>query len=101
MFGLVGKIKAHDGQRDALVNHLLQGADALREVEGCYLYVICADLADPHGVWVMEVWRSQADHQGSLNLDAIQRIIASARPLIAGMGERFELQPLGGKGLTG
>ncbi|MCE7946557.1 MAG: antibiotic biosynthesis monooxygenase [Chloroflexi bacterium CFX4] len=100
MFGLFGKLKAQDGQRDALIQHLLHAADALRQMESCYLYVISADSSDPNGIWVMEAWRSQADHQASLSLATIQQIIAVARPLIAGMGERFELHPIGGKGLV-
>jgi quinol monooxygenase YgiN len=46
-----------------------------------------------------EVWRSQADHQASLTLDGAKELIALARPLIAGFGERIEVTPLGGKGL--
>jgi quinol monooxygenase YgiN len=99
LYGLFGKIRAHPGQRDPLIGHLLEAARLLDDLEGCYLYVIHSDPGDPDGIWVSEVWRSQADHQASLGHEAIQALIAQARPLITEMAERFEVTPLGGKGL--
>lgn len=99
MYGLCGKMVAQPGQRTALAGHLLHAAQMLRDLEGCLLYTIHEDPADADGLWVYEAWRSQADHQASLAHPAIQGLIAVARPLIAGMPQRIELTPLGGKGL--
>lgn len=90
---------AQPGQRDALIELLLQAAQILQAVEGCYLYIVNSDPNDPDAIWVTEIWQSQADHQASLTHQGIQAIIAQGRPLIAGMGERFEFTPVGGKGL--
>lgn len=95
MYGLFGKMLAHPGKRDELLAILLRGL----EMEGCHVYIVNSDPNDPDGIWVYEVWRSQADHQASLKLESVQVMIAEARPLIAGFGERFEVTPLGGKGL--
>ena len=99
MFGLYGKMKAQPGQRDTLIGFLMQAANGMHEIDGCYLYIINSDPADPDAIWVTEVWRSQADHQASLSLEAAKALIAQARPLIAEMGQRIEVVPLGGKGL--
>jgi quinol monooxygenase YgiN len=99
MYGLFGKMRAQPGQRDALIALLLDAAKLMPDIEGCYLYVIGSAPDDPDGMWVSEVWRSQEDHQASLGHETVKTIIASARPLIAGFGERFEFTPLGGKGL--
>ncbi len=99
MFGLYGKLKAHTGQREALIALLLKAADSLRELDGCYLYVINQAMDDADTIWVTEVWRSQADHQASLSHEAVKALIASGRPLIAEMKERIEVIPVGGKGL--
>lgn len=99
-YGLFGKIKATDGSGDALAGHLLDAATALAEVASCHQYVVSRDADDPESVWVFEVWDSAEAHQASLQLEAVQQLIARARPVIAGMGERFELQPIGGKGLV-
>jgi len=92
-------MKATAGQRDALIGYLMQAANGMREIDGCYLYIINSDPADPDAIWVTEVWRSQADHQASLSLEGTKALIAQARPLIAEMSQRIEVVPLGGKGL--
>lgn len=99
MYGLTGKMIAQEGQRDALIGYLLEGTDSMTDLEGCYLYVVATDPADPNGIWVTEVWRSQDDHQASLSLASTQELIAKARPIIAGFGERIESTPVGGKGI--
>ncbi len=99
MYGLFGKLTAQPGQRDALIDQLLQAAKLMPEIEGCSLYVINSAPDDPDAIWVYEAWRSQADHDASLDHETVKAVIAAARPLIAGGGERFVLTPVGGKGL--
>ena len=96
MYGLIGKLLAVPGQRDALVAILLESMEGM---PGCLSYVVAQDSADPDSLWVTEVWASQADHQASLNLPSIKQAITRGRPLIAGFTERFETIPLGGYGL--
>lgn len=98
MYGLFGKMRAHPGQRETLIGHLLHAANLLRDLDGCYLYVI-SKADDSEGIWVTEVWANKDDHQNSLTHDAIKSLIAVARPLIADMPQRFEFTPVGGKGL--
>ena len=99
MYGLMGKIRAHKGQGEALLELLLRAADQLSDLEGCYLYIVSRVQDDTDAVWVTEVWRNQEDHRASLKHAAIQALIASARPLIADMTDRMEFLPVGGKGL--
>ncbi len=101
MYGLFGKIIANEGQRDALLGHLLKAADSVRWLEGCYLYVINILPDDPNAIAVFEVWRSVEDHRASLADEGVKAVIAGARPFIAGMGDRVEVTPMGGKGLEG
>jgi quinol monooxygenase YgiN len=96
MYGLIGKIIVVSGQREAFISILLKGTD---EMPGCLSYIIARDTADPEAIWVTEVWDSQASHQASLALPAVQEAIAQGRPLIAGFGERFVTEPVGGHGL--
>jgi quinol monooxygenase YgiN len=97
MYGLIGKMKAVPGQRDALIAILLEATTAM---PGCHSYVVARDVTDPDGVWVTEVWDSQASHQASLKLPAVQQAIARGRPKIAGFAERFVTEPVGGVGLA-
>lgn len=66
---------------------------------GCRSYIIARDPASEGGIWITEVWDSQAEHKASLQMPHVQAMIAKARPIIAGFGERFETEPLGGVGL--
>ncbi len=99
MYGLCGKMKAHPGQRDVLLGHMLKSAENMRDVKGCYIYLIGTLPDDPDAIWITEVWANKADHDASLALEAIKAVIAVARPLIADMSEGFEFTPLGGAGL--
>jgi quinol monooxygenase YgiN len=99
-FGLCGIMTAHPGQRDALRDLLLEAANVVANLPGCELWIVNTMPDNPDAIWVTEVWRSEADHAASLAGDDVRAIIARARPLIAGFGERFTLEPVGGKGLA-
>jgi quinol monooxygenase YgiN len=96
MYGLIGKMTAHPGQREALIAVLTESTG---EMPGCLSYVVARDAKEADALWVTEVWKSQADHQGSLKLPSVQAAIAKGRPLIKDMGPYFETEPVGGFGL--
>jgi quinol monooxygenase YgiN len=96
MYGLIGKITAVSGQRDALATILLEGTQAM---PGCLSYIIAADPGDRDALWVTEVWDTQASHQASLGLPGVKAAIAKGRPLIAAFSDRVETEPIGGYGL--
>lgn len=97
MYGLIGKMTATPGQRDALIAILLEGTTAM---PGCLSYVVAADPADVDAIWITEVWDSEASHTASLQLPAVQAAIVRARPLIAGFSNRTVTTPVGGVGLA-
>lgn len=97
MYGLIGKITAVPGQRDALDTILLEGMD---EMPGCLSYVVATDPTDADVLWITEVWDSRASHRASLELPTVQDAIASGRPLIEEFTERVETVPVGGHGLA-
>jgi quinol monooxygenase YgiN len=97
MYGLIGKMTAVSGQREALITILLEG---VADMPGCLSYIIARDTADADAIWVTEVWDSEASHQASLNLPTVQEAITRGQPLIAGFGERFIIEPAGGYGLA-
>jgi len=98
MYGLIGKITATPGNRDALTAILLDVSAA--GMPGCLSYVVAHDPASEDAIWVTEVWDSEASHTGSLGLPAVQQSIARARPLIGGFSDRVVTRPLGGAGLA-
>lgn len=97
MYGLIGRMTATAGSRDALIEILLAGVSGM---PGCLSYVVARDPADADGIWITEVWDSKESHQASLSLPAVRQAIAKGRPLIAGMGESIITTPVGGHGLA-
>lgn len=97
MYGLIGKMVAVPGQRDALASILVEGVGGM---PGCLSYIVALDTEDENALWITEVWESKEHHAASLSLPTVQQAIARGRPLIAGFGERFVTAPLGGHGLT-
>lgn len=97
MYGLIGKMISVPGQRDALIAILIEGTT---EMPGCLSYIVAKDSEDSNAIWVTEVWDSQTSHKASLSLPSVQEAMAKGRPLIAGFGDRFETEPVGGHGLA-
>ena len=96
MYGLIGRMTAVNGQRDALIDILIQGVAGM---PGCLSYVVARDPKDANGLWITEVWQDQASHRAALNLPSVQAAIAQGRPLIASMDPHTETEPVGGFGL--
>ncbi len=96
MYGLIGKMTATSGQREALTAALLEG---IRDMPGCLSYIVAKDTRDENSLWITEVWDSQESHGASLKLPAVQAAIAKGRPLIASFGDFVTTEPVGGIGL--
>ena len=97
MHGLIGRMRATPGRRDALIAILLEGTGAM---PGCLSYVVAKDPADADAIWITEVWDSRESHRASLQLPAVRAAIARARPFIAGFDSGTETEPVGGVGLA-
>jgi quinol monooxygenase YgiN len=97
MYGLLGKMTAVPGQREALIAILLEG---VMEMPGCLSYVVAKDTADANAIWITEVWDNEESHHASLSLPQVQQAIGRARPLIAGFSDHNVTEPVGGHGLV-
>ena len=97
-YGMCGKILAKEGQRDALLEILLEASRT--PMKGCEIYIVSKSPTEPDAIWVMEVWQTEADHAASFKLDSVKTLLNKARPIMAGGGtESILMVPVGGKGL--
>ena len=96
--GRYAKLTAKRGHGDALAEHLLEAARQLESLAGCELYVVNRAPGDPDTVWVTEIWRSQADLDGSLEQEGARERIAEVMPLLDGRPELIETTPVAGVG---
>ena len=93
MYGLIAKLTAVLGKRDALIKILEEGT---RAMPGCLSYILAKDAAEENTIWVTEIWDSEASHHASLSLPAVKDSIARAKPLVAGFEKVAVTNPLGG-----
>ncbi|WP_284295737.1 putative quinol monooxygenase [Thalassotalea loyana] len=91
-YGLISKIVAIPGKREELADILVNGTQGM---PGCISYVIAKDPQDADALWITEVWQSQTMHQSSLSLPTVQDAMIKGKPLIDGILERIETQPIG------
>jgi quinol monooxygenase YgiN len=97
MHGLIGKMTAVPGQRDALIEILLEGT---KDMPGCLSYVVAKDPRDASAIWITEVWDSKESHAASLSLPGVRQAITRGKPLIAAFGDSVTTEPVGGHGLS-
>jgi quinol monooxygenase YgiN len=81
MFMLHGRMAARPGKRDEL-SAILEEVDQSERMPGCRLYLVAVDVTDVDGVWVTEVWDSEAAHAASLQLEGVKKRIARATPIL-------------------
>jgi quinol monooxygenase YgiN len=96
MYGLIAKLTAIPGKRDALIAILEKGT---RNMPGCFSYILAKDAVDENTLWVTEIWDSAASHDASLTLPFVKDTIAQAKPLIAGFEKVAVTNPVAGVGL--
>lgn len=97
-FAMYGKLTTLVGERDILVQILLEAAEMLKSDDGCEIYIINVSDDDPNAIWVTELWRDAEAHAASLKNEGVLALIQRGRPLIASI-EPIRLQPVGGKGI--
>jgi len=97
MYGMIRRVTAKPGQRDRLIEILLEGAN---DMPGCLSYVVAKDPTEADAIWITEVWEDPESHEASLSLPSVREAMAEGKPLIAEFGEATETQPVGGHGLA-
>jgi quinol monooxygenase YgiN len=96
MYGLIVKITAAPGKRDALLAIL---EEAARDMPGCLSYVVAKDSADENAIWVTEVWNSQTSHDASLSLPAVRNAMPQSKAMVTGFDKIAVTAPVWGPGL--
>ncbi|MFX3673587.1 MAG: putative quinol monooxygenase [Paenisporosarcina sp.] len=98
-FGLFGKFLVKEGERETMVDILLEAADSMKNLDECEVYLVHVSEEEPNSVFVYEVWSNENAHQASLTLESTQTLIKRAKPIITGMERIGTLKTRGGKGM--
>jgi quinol monooxygenase YgiN len=100
-YALLNKLTARPGQREQVVEILLESGQLFDDNPNCFLYLVAESTDDPNVIWVTDLWTSQADHAEALQAPQLRPFVEKAMPLLEGMPEQIEMRPVGGKGLPG
>ena len=98
-YSLFGKFLIQEGERDTMVEILLEAAESMKNLDECEVYLVNTSENEPNAVYVYEVWSNEQSHQNSLTLESTQTLIKRAKPIITGMERISTLSTIGGKGI--
>ncbi|MFN2525813.1 MAG: putative quinol monooxygenase [Actinomycetota bacterium] len=98
-YGLLNKLTAKPGQRQRVVEILLESGKLFDDNAACILYLVCESTDDPNLVWVVDLWTSHEEHAEALKVPALRPFVEQAMQFLEGMPEQIEIRPMGGKNL--
>jgi quinol monooxygenase YgiN len=97
--GIIAKMTAKEGQRDALVAALQPLLDAVKDEPGTEIYAMHTDTAVPEVVWFYELYTDQDAMIAHGTSDTMKAAGAQLAELLAGRPELNFLAPEAAKGL--
>jgi quinol monooxygenase YgiN len=97
-YALVNQVTAKPGQRDRVVEILLESGGLFDDNPACLLYLVAESTDDPNLIWVVDLWTSKEAHLQALKAPELRPYVEHAMPLLEGMPNQIEVRPRGGKG---
>jgi len=98
-YALINKLTAKPGKRDEVIKILLEAGKPFDDNPACMLYLVYKDVTDPNVIWVEDLWTKKDDHTAAMEKPEVRPFVAQAIPLLEGMPEQIEVDPVGGKGV--
>ena len=95
---VVGKLKANEGQRDALAEALRAALRTADGEPGTIYYILHEDPADEQALWFYEMYADQDALDEHRSSDGYKALGPAIRPFLAARPELTFLKPIGGKG---
>jgi quinol monooxygenase YgiN len=96
---LLNRLTAKPGQRQRVVEILLESGRLFEDNPECLLYLVSESTDDSDLSWVIDIWTSEEAHAKALKAPELRPLIEQATPLLEGMPEQIHVAPAGGKGL--
>ena len=96
-FALLNRLTAKPGQRDRVVEILLESGRMFGDNSACQLYLVAESEDDPNLIWVVDLWTGEQKHAEALKTPELRPFIEQTMPLLEGMPEQIKIRPVGGK----
>lgn len=97
-YALLNRLTAVPGQRDRVIEVLLESGKLFDDNPACLLYLVSESVDDPDVIWVTDLWTNEQEHARALATPELKPFITEAMSLLAGRPEQIEIRPIGGKG---
>jgi quinol monooxygenase YgiN len=96
-FALLNRLTAKPGQRDEVVQHLVESGRVFDDNDACLLYLVTSPADDSSTIWVVDLWTSEDAHAEALRDPSLRPHIEATIPLLEGMPEQTPVDVEGGK----
>ena len=96
---VVARLKANEGQRDALAGALQAALNTAAAEAGTVYYILHEDPADGDALWMYEMYTDQTAHAAHASSDGYKALGPAIRPFLAARPDLTFLKPIGGKGI--
>src|SRR5918995_2024748 len=96
-FALLNRLTAKPGQRDRVVEILLESGKLFDDNPACKLYLVAESGEDPNLIWVADLWTSEQAHAEALKAPELRPFVEECMPLLEGTPEQIEVRAAGGK----
>jgi quinol monooxygenase YgiN len=96
-FALLNRLTAKPGQRDRVVEILVESGKLFDANPACRLYLVAESEDDPNLIWVADLWTSEQEHAEALKMPEMRPFVEESMPLLEGMPEQIRVRPVGGK----
>jgi quinol monooxygenase YgiN len=98
-YALLNKLTAKPGERESVVDILLESGKLFDDNPACQLYLVSESADDHDVIWVADLWTDREAHEKALEAPELRPFVEKSMPLLEGMPEQIEIRPVGGKGL--
>lgn len=95
---LLNRLTARPGQRDRVIEILLESGKVFDDNPACLLYLVSESIDDPDVIWVTDLWTDEQEHAKALARPELRPYIEEAMSLLTGRPEQIKIRPVGGKG---
>jgi quinol monooxygenase YgiN len=94
---LLNRLTAKPGQRERVVEILLESGKLFDDNAACRLYLVAESADNPNLVWVADLWTSEEEHAEALKVPEMRAFGEECMPLLEAMPEQIRVLPAGGK----
>jgi quinol monooxygenase YgiN len=96
-YALLNKLTAKPGQRDGVVDILIESGKIFDDNPECHMYLVSESADDPNVIWVVDLWTTREAHAEALRTPELRPYVQKSLPMLEGMPEQIEVRPIGGK----